>query len=54
MLRRHGLTLFFLALALVLYVLGAVLPATLLLVLGGIAELVFWVRLLRQSGPGSH
>ena len=41
------ITLLFLLLALVLYYVGMSLPATIFLVLGGIAEMVFWVRLFR-------
>ena len=45
--KRHVITLTFLALALVLYTLGAAGPATGLLVLGVLAEGVFWFRLVR-------
>lgn len=47
---RHLVTTLFLVIAMVLYILGAVLPGTILLVLGGVAELVFWVRLVRGRG----
>ena len=43
--KRHFITILFLALALVLYGIGAAGPATGLLILGGLAELVFWFRL---------
>jgi hypothetical protein len=55
----HLLTVLCLLAALSCYALGLALPATALLVTGGILELMFWVRLLRpgqsrasrQSGP---
>ena len=45
--RKHLYTLLFLLLAIVLYVLGMALPATILLLLGMLAEAVFWVRLFK-------
>ena len=48
--RRHLVTALFLLLAVVLYLAGMVLPAALLLVLGLLAETVFWLRLLRRPG----
>ena len=48
---NHLLTVLFLILAIVLYLVGMVLPATIFLALGGIAEVVFWVRLFN---PGRH
>lgn len=47
------LTLLFLLAALGCYALGMVLPATALLIAGGILELVFWVRLFRRQGSGA-
>lgn len=44
-------TLFCLLAALGCYATGLALPATALLVLGGILELVFWVRILRPERP---
>ena len=49
----HIITLLFLLLALVLYYVGMSLPATIFLVLGGIAEIVFWVRLFRGDNRDS-
>ena len=43
--KRHFITILFLVLAIVLYGVGAAGPATGLLILGGLAELIFWVRL---------
>ena len=43
--KRHIVTFLFLALAIVFYTLGAVGPATGLLVLGVLAEGAFWYRL---------
>ena len=42
--RRHLVTIAFFVLAIVCYGLGAVGPGMLFLVLGGVAELVFWFR----------
>jgi hypothetical protein len=44
---RHLVTTLFLVAAMVFYMLGAALPGTILLVFGGVAEFVFWVRLAR-------
>ena len=45
---RYLVTFSFLALAVVLYIIGFETSAIGLIVLGGIAELVFWVRAFRQ------
>lgn len=45
---NHLITCGFLLAAVVLYGLGLGLPATALVVLGALCELVFWVRLLRR------
>lgn len=42
----HLITFLFLLLAIALYFVGMAMPATFFLLLGGIAELVFWVRLV--------
>jgi len=47
MMRRHLLTTALLILALLCYTLGAAAQGTALLVLGGVAELFFWIRLVR-------
>ena len=47
------ITFLFLMLALALYYAGMALTATIFLVLGGIAEMVFWVRLFRGGSRGS-
>jgi hypothetical protein len=44
---RHLVTLLLLAGAVVCYAAGLALPATGLIVLGVVAELAFWIRLLR-------
>ncbi len=51
--KNHTLTFTFLLLAIVLYVAGMAIPATVFLVLGALAEGVFWVRLLNSSGRKS-
>ncbi len=43
--KRHIVTAFIFLLAIALYSLGAARPATVLLVLGLVAELVFWYRI---------
>lgn len=45
--KYHLYTLMFLVLAIALYFFGMALPATVLFVLGMLAEAVFWVRLFR-------
>ena len=50
--KRHIITFLFLALALVFYSLGAVGPATGLLVLGVLAEATFWYRLFGGGRKG--
>ena len=47
--RRHGITAGLLVLAIVCYAIGLAAPATALLIAGGVAELAFWVRLLRHE-----
>jgi hypothetical protein len=42
--KRHLVTFLFLVLAIALYAAGAAGPATFLLILGGIAEAMFWLR----------
>ena len=42
--KRHLITFLFLLLAIALYSAGAAVPATLLLILGVVAEGVFWLR----------
>ena len=44
---RHLVTILFLVAAVALYVVGLIFPATVLVLLGGIAEMTFWVRLFR-------
>ena len=43
--KRHLITFLFLVLAIALYAAGAAGPATILLILGVVAEAVFWLRL---------
>lgn len=45
---NHLITIGFLAIAIACYAIGMVLPAVLFLVIGGAAELTFWVRVLRR------
>ncbi len=47
--KRHFVTFLFLLLAVVFYSLGAVGPGTLLLILGGLAEITFWIRLFGKD-----
>ena len=47
--KRHVITFAFLVLAIALYSVGAAGPATGLLVLGVLAEGIFWLRVLRGS-----
>ncbi len=47
--QRHLITLLCLAVAIALYIAGAVLPAAGLLILGIVAECVFWVRLFGRG-----
>lgn len=46
--KRHLITALFLGLAIVLYILGAAGPATILLVFGMLAEAIFWMRISRK------
>jgi len=46
---RHLLTFLFLLLAMALYFIGMALPAAIFMLLGMLAELVFWVRLLGRN-----
>jgi hypothetical protein len=45
--RQHAVTVGFLIAAAALYIVGAAIAATILVVLGMLAEGVFWVRLIR-------
>lgn len=47
--KRYSITFLLLALAITLYVVGAVFAATALLVLGMVAEMAFWVRLFGRK-----
>jgi hypothetical protein len=47
--KRHLYTLMFLLVAIALYIVGLVLPASFFLLLGVLAESVFWVRLLNPG-----
>ena len=49
MMKRHAITILLLVIALVLYALGAVLPATALIVIGAVFELWVWWRVLTPS-----
>lgn len=51
---NHIITLLLLITAVACYALGMVIPATILLVLGAVAEIAFWYRLFimgRESNP---
>jgi len=50
--RKHTITILFLCLALGLYAVGAAVPATILIFLGGIAELAFWLRIFSAKKRG--
>jgi hypothetical protein len=45
--RHHAVTVSFLVAAAALYIVGAALAATILVVLGMLAEGIFWMRLIR-------
>jgi Flp pilus assembly protein TadB len=47
--KDHLVTFLFLLAAFVLYFFGLALPAALLVLLGMLAEMVFWVRLFRRG-----
>jgi len=47
--RQHTITILFLVAAIVLYAIGFSMPANVLVGLGILAELTFWVRLLRRK-----
>ena len=47
--RKHLVTFLFLVLAVALYAVGAAGPATGLLLLGVLAEAVFWFRIVRSQ-----
>ena len=47
--KRHLITFLFLVLAMALYAAGAAGPATFLLILGVLAEAVFWLRVSGQD-----
>lgn len=49
--KRHLITFLFLVLAIALYAAGAAGPATFLLILGVVAEAVFWLRLAGKDKP---
>ena len=46
---KRLITLLFFVLAVVLYFIGMALPATIFLLLGVMAEMVFWVRLFKSG-----
>ncbi len=47
--KKHIITLLFLAIAIVFYSLGAVGPGTAFLIIGAIAEGTFWYRIFRKD-----
>ena len=51
---KRLITLLFFLLAVVLYLVGMAMTATIFLILGMLAEAIFWVRLFRRDGdkPG--
>jgi hypothetical protein len=51
---RHLVTILFLVAAVVLYISGLIFPATVLVLLGAIAEMTFWVRLFRGGRKNSR
>ena len=51
---KRLITLSFFLLAFTLYFLGMTLPAAVFLLLGAVAEIVFWVRLFRSDNRTSR
>jgi len=49
MVSKHAVTFLFLVAAIAFYAIGFALPATVLLILGMLAEVTFWLRLLRGT-----
>jgi len=47
--KDHLVTYLFLLAAFALYFLGMAMPATIFMLLGALAEMVFWVRLFRRK-----
>ena len=47
--KRHLITILFLIVAIVFYSIGAAGPGMVFLVLGGVAEFTFWVRLFKNN-----
>jgi hypothetical protein len=47
--RKHAITILFLILAVCLYAVGAALPATGIIILGLLAEAIFWFRALGRG-----
>ena len=47
--KDHLVTYLFLLAAFALYFLGMAMPAAIFMLLGALAEMVFWVRLLRKK-----
>jgi hypothetical protein len=47
--RKHIITFLFLVIAIVFYARGAIGPGTAFLVIGALAEGMFWFRLLRKN-----
>jgi len=47
--KRHLITILFLLAAIVFYSIGAAGPGIVFLLLGGIAEFTFWLRLFRRD-----
>jgi len=50
--KYHATTILFLLIALVLYAIGAAVPATVFIALGIFAEALFWIRALRGFNRG--
>jgi hypothetical protein len=51
---RHLVTILVLVAAVALYAIGLIFPATVLVLLGAIAEMTFWVRLFRGGRKKSR
>jgi len=50
---RHIITALIFVVAITFYIIGAVIPGTAFLILGGLAELMFWFRVIKSDKSNS-